>query len=310
MKLRVWGCRGSIPTPGPTSVKYGGNTSCYEVILDDGRSIILDGGTGIRVLGEHLVSEADEHPKDILILFNHTHWDHIAGFPFFAPLYNPQNRIRIYGPFNLVNSEASFEKTMHVQFHEQFFPQKLTHIPTNIEYYEMKEGHTEIDGVKITSWFMNHPVQALGYKLEHGGKSIFYTGDTEPYQNPWGSTQGADEEDVDEDELEMRLNAELIIKERNNQVVETVRGVDFLLCDAQYTEEEYKTKIGWGHTSVPDALELGIKAGVKTIGLTHHEPLNSDDKLDGIYKWALDYVKEKGVDMHVEMVREGMTYEL
>ncbi|MBI4568556.1 MAG: MBL fold metallo-hydrolase [Planctomycetes bacterium] len=314
MRVKVWGCRGSVPCPGLNTVKYGGNTSCYEVLTGDGRHFVLDGGTGIWPLGRALAALGTG--QRITVLFNHTHWDHIAGFAFFEPLFVAGNRIDAYGPFNLVDQGKSFERTMQVQWDRQFYPHRFTGIAALLEYHEMREGVTDFGGVTVRSHFMNHSIQALGYRVSVGGKSLFYTGDTEPYRNPWADGEagsGAKASPAAEttssglwdDDDHFGEQAGAIIEMRNNQIVELCRDVDLLICDAQYTAEEYRTKVGWGHTSIPDAVDMGVKAGARRIGLSHHEPLHDDARLDALEAWARDYARGKGFTGEVFMTREG-----
>ncbi|MBI4570031.1 MAG: MBL fold metallo-hydrolase [Planctomycetes bacterium] len=310
MRLKIWGCRGSIPTPGPTTVRYGGNTTCYQLTLNDGRIVMFDAGTGIRECGYELMGLAKGKPLDIIMLFTHTHWDHINGFPFFIPIYIKGNRLRMYGPFNLQDSERSFQKVMGVQMSPDYFPVRADELASTITYNDMKEGQFDIDGVTIRTRFMNHPIQTLGYRVEIEGKAFVFTGDHEPYYNFLYADEKPPEGMDAETYAVERESVERIVAFRNNQIVEFCRHADVLLADAQYTPEEYETKRNWGHSSWRDVCKLAIDAQVKRAILTHHEPLHSDDQIDKIQDDARRYLKERGAAIDLSFAVEKSVIDL
>jgi phosphoribosyl 1,2-cyclic phosphodiesterase len=288
MKIKFWGVRGSIPTPGKNTTRYGGNTPCIEVLGDDGTIVILDSGTGIRALGESLAAKS---PIEINLCISHTHWDHIHGFPFFIPAYIPNNIINIFGPSHY---NKTLKEIMAQQMAYSYFPVLAEELRAKINYTDLKEELFNAGSFKISTKFMNHPVTALGYRIEEGDKKIAYTGDHEPYYNFIGSEDG---EDIDE------IN--MIIHEQNNNIVQFVKGVDVLISDAHYLEEEYAKRAGWGHSSIFQALNLAINAGVKHLVLFHHEPARSDDEMDMLTESVIAQSKKLGQTIKVTAAIEG-----
>lgn len=279
MKVKFWGVRGSVPTPGPTTVRYGGNTTSIEVRAGD-TLIILDAGTGIRELGHDLTTQGN--PQQIFLLITHTHWDHINGFPFFPPAFVHRNTIDVYGP---ALKDRSLEQIFSSQMDYSFFPVTQTQMAASLNFHDIKETSFFIRDVQISTRSMNHPVIDLGYRISYRGKSIFFTGDHEPYYN----VQRFQGKEDDEDKL---AELDTRVKALNQAVVDFVRGVDLLICDATYTPEEYKNHVGWGHAYTDQVLDLAVCAGVKKLVLTHHEPTHSDEKMDKIHSYALKKVRE------------------
>ncbi len=288
MELRFRGVRGSIPTPGPETVRYGGNTTCLELLSDDGSLIILDAGTGIRALGLEL---ARRMPVTCHIFITHTHWDHIQGFPFFTPLFVPGNRIVLHGLFDPV-SMRSIRDVLSVQLDYRFFPVREAELKADIAYETMHESlEVPVGDAVVSAVLMNHPVLCLGYKVRCNGKSLFFTGDHEHFQNIYAP-----------DEPEYAEYQKHVAAKRQ-ALVERLRGVDLMITDAQYTQEEYATKVGWGHSSYAQGLELARQAGVGRVYFTHHEPTRSDDALDAI---AAELRREAGDGPpEVRLAREG-----
>jgi phosphoribosyl 1,2-cyclic phosphodiesterase len=280
MKIRFWGVRGSIPSPGPGTVRYGGNTTCIEVNGDDGTLIVMDCGTGIRPLGESLMKK----PLPVINIFiTHTHWDHIHGFPFFIPAYIPTSTINIFGP---PQYNKSLGQIMSQQMQYSYFPVRADELKSSVKYTDIKEETREVGAFTVKSALMNHPVTCYAYRIEEkGGRSMLYTGDHEPYYNflnaeidAGGRTPG---DDTDREENDM------IIKEQNDRTVRFAAGVDVLISDSQYLEEEYPSKKGWGHSSIYQSIDLAVKAKVKHLVLFHHEPTRSDDAMDKLLETAI-----------------------
>ena len=277
MKVKFWGVRGSIPCPGPLTVKYGGNTPCIELRLrDTGRQIIVDAGSGIRELGNLMMAhDLPKGPIDTDIFLSHTHWDHIMGFPFFTPGYLPTTKLRIHGPVTLEG--GSLEQVMAGQMTYRYFPIREVELAADITYVELKEDRIDLgNGLMLTTKYLNHPILCLGYRFEYQGKVFCTAYDTEPFRNLFPS----DPEDPDYDEL-MVEEGRLVADEQNQAVEQFIAGADLLVYDSQYTRQEYESsKLGWGHTSLEYACEAAGRVGVKAVALFHHDPMRSDDQLD------------------------------
>lgn len=293
LKVRFWGVRGSIPCPGPETAKYGGNTSCIQ-ILGGAETIILDAGTGIRELGLELARSGQ--PLRIHLLLTHTHWDHIQGFPFFTPIYSPGNEIFIYGPRAL---DKSLQDALMVQMQYAFFPVRGVELAAQVHFRELDEESFEIGALKFETKSMNHPIKVLAFKFTAGARSAVYTGDNEEYYDILDTRSGRNDTGA-------RKRAEFI-KECNDGVVEFIQGSDLLVADAQYTDEEYATKRGWGHSSISYVLGLGRDSGVRKLALFHHEPTHVDRDLARIEKQAQGRAKKMSGKLKVFMAREGMT---
>ena len=288
MKLTFRGVRGSIPTPGPATAKYGGNTTCIEIRTKANDLIILDAGTGIHVLAQQLLSEL---PIDAHIFITHTHWDHIQGLPFFMPIFIPGNRIHIYGGQDPVTRQG-IERAMDVQLQYSFFPIREAELKAKLKYTTLRPGQTITVGqARVTPYLLNHPVLNFGYRIDCDGQSIFFTGDYEPLFNIY------DEQDDEYAEFQA------IITEKLNEVFAAMANVDALIVDASYTRDEYASKKGWGHGSYDSALMLAANANVKKLFFTHHEPHRSDAKLDAIYRQLVQHNGHLGIDLI--MAREG-----
>ncbi len=267
MKISFWGVRGSIPSPGGKTVRYGGNTTCIAIETEDGELIILDAGTGIFGLAQTLVKRL---PVKCSLFLTHTHWDHIQGLPFFAPFFIPKNLIHIYGALSPVSAQ-SIKHVIETQMEYCYFPVRVAELAAEIEYTTLRERQAVAIGkTKVTGILMNHPNLGFGYRIECDGKSVFFTGDHEPLYNIYGP-----EDDYYEE-------YESLIAEKNRLLADFVRGVDVLIADAAYTAEEYPLKKGWGHGTFESCLSLAYETGAKSLYLTHHEPLRSDDQLDAI----------------------------
>ncbi len=270
MRVRFWGTRGSIATPGPTTVRFGGNTCCVEVITNAGQRFILDCGTGARPLGIELMQKGPR-PLKASILLSHTHWDHIQGFPFFAPLFIPGNEFSIAAPEGVGGSLAN---VLSGQMEFTYFPVALDQLPSRIHYLELTEGSHEIDGVKVVAQYLNHPAICLGYRIEADGVSIGYMTDHEPFSETlWRA-------DSEPGKMESILHA------GDRRHAEFMRGADLVVHDCQYTPEEYPAKKNWGHSTYDYVVQLAAAAGVKNLALIHHDPLHNDEKVLEIERLA------------------------
>jgi len=292
MKLRFWGVRGSIPSPGPKTARYGGNTTCLEVWTDDGELIILDAGTGIFPLAQTLLAKMPVHAH----IFNtHSHWDHIQGLPFFIPLFVPGNQVTIYGASDPISGN-SIEEILQAQLQYRFFPIRESELNAKIEYVSLKEGESvNIGNALVTPVLMNHPVVNFGYRIDNGGKSLFFTGDHEPSYNIY---------EPEDDEHAMY---QALIEEKDGSILERVCGVDVLVADSSYTEGEYPAKKGWGHGTFDTSIQMAEKAKVGQLFLTHHEPTRDDEALEAVFSESLKKRTVQGCE--IELAREGLLTE-
>jgi phosphoribosyl 1,2-cyclic phosphodiesterase len=307
MKVRFWGVRGSIPTPGSETVQYGGNTTCIEVRPEDGRIIIIGAGSGIRSLGNQLVrQEMKKGPLNVNLFISHTHWDHIMGFPFFTPIFIPGNKIKVHGPVNI--GDESLEKIFALQMSYNYFPLRADELAADISYQLLREGSFQLfEDVKVTTKILNHPIIDLGYKIEADGAVLVTLYDHEPFRNLFDGNP--DDEDFDE---VAKIEGEKAAKENNERIMQFMKGADLLIHDAQYTRSEYlASKVGWGHSPMEHALLSSYRAGVKRLALFHHEPTRSDGEFD-ILERALKRRVSKVTKHPMELffAREGLEIQL
>ena len=292
-RLKFWGVRGSIPVPGSSTVGYGGNTSCIEVRAD-GEIIILDAGSGMRALGIALEEEFKAHPIKLTILISHTHWDHIQGLPFFLPAYNSKNSLRLLG---YEGARAGLATILASQMETSVFPVSLRDMTGAISIEELRTMEFSIGRVRVQARFVNHPGICVGYRLMTSNGSLAYLPDNEPYELLKVSLAERDHSDV----KQARAHA---AAERAG-LVEFIRGADILVIDSQYTDDEYRQKIGWGHGSLSSVVSLALDAGVRKLFLFHHDPSRDDKGVDQMVESARMLVLESGQPMEVDAAREG-----
>lgn len=287
MKVKFWGVRGSIPVPGPDTARYGGNTACVEISGENGECIILDAGSGVRVLGLDLMKRAPLPPIHILI--SHTHWDHIQGFPFFVPCYIPGTNIHVKGPVHYIENNT-IRNVFDIQMQYEFFPVSNQQLDADIHYETLAETTLGIGGIEIRTQFVNHPVQCLAYRLTENGKSVVYATDHEPYLNLSETAKDTTARDAD-----LRF-------------IDFVRDADLFISDSQYTPDEYPAaKRNWGHSSWDHCLRWMKDSGAKQMALTHHDPLRTDDQLETILKNVRRSAEKKGIHPNaVVTAREGI----
>src|SRR5437763_10084025 len=292
-RIKLWGVRGWVPVPGPATNRYGGNTSCVEVRAD-GEIIVLDAGTGIRGLGLALQKELGPGTIKLTLLITHTHWDHIQGLPFFSPAYNSKNLIRILG---YEGARAGLGTILAGQMETPFFPVSLHQLPSHLAIEELKDLEFHIGKVKVQATFANHPGICAGYRLFTSAGSIAYMPDNEPYEPL--KMQLATQNGIDGNEARDFADAE------RAKMVEFLRDCQVAILDAQYTDEEYKGHIGWGHSSLSSVVWLALDANVKRVLLFHHDPSHDDDMIDRMLEQARELVRKSGKAMVIEEAREG-----
>ncbi len=280
MKVTIWGCRGSLASPGPETVRFGGQTSCVTVHLSDGSLLILDAGTGIRPLGMAL---GHDHPPRIDIFITHLHTDHIEGLRFFDPIWDPSVELNVWGPPSPIRELRS---RIAPYFAPPFFPVHLRNIPSQPEFRDTPTTTWRVGSAAVTAQLVKHPGPTVGYRVEENGAALAYLPDHEP---ALGS-------DLSTGEAEWISGIAL------------AEGAAVLLHDAQYTQEEYDERVGWGHSSTEDVVTFARRAGSRRLVLFHHDPLHTDEQLERILARANE-LRASG-DAEVELAREGMTFEL
>lgn len=252
-KVRFWGVRGSIACPGPKTVRYGGNTSCIEMCVA-GQRLIFDGGTGLRGLGQSLLKDM---PLRASMFFTHSHWDHIQGFPFFVPAFVPGNQFDIYG--TITPDGSTIEQRLNSQMLHPNFPVPLQIMGSKLNFFDIDKEEAVIldNGVRVDNALLNHPGEAVGYRVSWNGHAAAYVTDTEHY------TDRLDE-----------------------NVVRLSQDADILIYDATYSDEEYynekSSKVGWGHSTWQEAVKVAQAANVKKLVIFHHDPVHDDDFMDNI----------------------------
>jgi phosphoribosyl 1,2-cyclic phosphodiesterase/ActR/RegA family two-component response regulator len=292
-RLKFWGVRGSIPVPGPTTIGYGGNTTCVEVRTND-EIIILDAGSGIRELGLSLEKEFGIAPINLTLLLTHTHWDHIQGLPFFLPAYKAKNTIRVLG---FEGARAGLATILAAQMEVPFFPISWKDLPGTMKITELKKMEFTIGKVRVQARFLNHPGVCAGYRLFTPDGSISFLPDNEPFEP-----------------LKMKLaerdgthphRARAQAAVQRSSLVEFLKDTDVLILDTQYTDEKYQDHIGWGHGALSRVVSLALEARAKKLFLFHHDPSHDDHKIEEMLERARFLVAESGRKLEVEAAREG-----
>jgi phosphoribosyl 1,2-cyclic phosphodiesterase len=282
-------------------VFYGGNTACLEIRAGE-RLLIVDLGTGVKPLGDWLMAnEGKEHPLTADIFVTHTHWDHIMGFPMFSPIFVPSTRLKIWGSVSYDGN--SLEKVIGAQLSYQYWPVRLDELSAHIEYEELKQGVVDLGGgLVLTTTYLNHPNLCLGYRFEYQGKSIVTAFDTEPFYNLF-PTDPQDPAYREETALEGEQAAAL----ENRRVLEFIKGADVLIYDTSYTQKEYETHRGWGHSSYETAIDNARRMDVKKLVCFHHEPRRTDEELAELEAGYRKKFAAPGLE--IMMGREGMVIE-
>ena len=288
LRLTFWGTRGSVPTPGPLTVRYGGNTPCVEVRTAAGRLIILDAGTGLRELGRSLVERSNGATLEGDVFLTHAHWDHIQGLPFFPPIFQPGNRFTIWGPRT---SNGDIGRVIREQMSPVVFPVPFEHLAARVDFKNIGESQPAADDFDLATFDVQHPGGAVAYRFTSRGpapRSFVYVSDNElaandSYRSP---------------------------KNWREELVAFIRGVNVLVHDATYTNDEYAEHRGWGHSTYDEALDLAIDSDVETLVLFHHKPERSDDDLDACAAACRDAARARGSRLRIVAAAEGMSLDV
>jgi len=288
--VKFWGTRGSIPTPGHKTRRYGGNTSCVEVRMDD-TVLICDGGTGLRELGVDLGVRTDQ--VEAHLFFSHTHWDHIQGFPFFTPAYSPKTKLHVY---DVKKEDHRIQRLLLGQMQSEYFPVGFGALGATIQFADLASGTKSIDGIQVGHLEQTHPGTSFAYSFSKSGAKVVYATDSE-----------LDLRILNEDEARKRPD---VLRRLPDDIVRFAAGADLLVADGQYTDEEYPAKVGWGHARASTAVDLAIQAKVKQLAIFHHDPMHSDDFLDRTVEACRARAAQAGASLVVFGAREGVELKL
>ncbi len=286
MDVTFWGTRGSIAKAGPTTVRYGGNTSCVSVRSDAGTLVVVDCGTGAHGLGQHLIEQSGGEPVDGHILVSHTHWDHIQGLPFFAPLFQSGCHWHVSGPSGF---GESLSEILAGQMEYAYFPVAIDQLEASVDHQDLVEGSFDIDDIGVETRFLNHPALTLGYRLEADGAVVVYSSDHEPYDH------------------ELAAGGDVGRNRHDDAHARWIAGADLLIHDAQYLASEYAAHVGWGHSTVEYVVDVARRAEVARVALYHHDPNRSDDAVDEVVAIARAHALATGYDGEIFAAAEGMT---
>ena len=281
MKVRFWGTRGSIAVPGKDTILYGGNTCCLDIKLESGKRIVIDAGTGIRALGDYFIDRGET--VDILLLITHIHWDHVQGFPFFDPVFNPASRISVDGaPAAMKGLKAIFDNKMG----DGFFPVGFEDLKARIDYLGKLSHHSlNIDDTVIEAIPLNHPQGGFGFRFQEGGKKLVFITDNELVKDaPAGK--------------------------RPQDYIRFCKDADVLIHDAQFTPDEIDNHRGWGHSDYAATLDLGLKAQARRLILFHHAPSRKDADVDSIIEHCNNLAAENQHNIIIDAAKEGSEFTL
>ena len=285
-QIKFWGVRGSIPTPGPGTLRYGGNTSCLEVRCGTD-IIILDAGTGLRKLGQALLEEFKRQPLNLTLLLSHTHWDHIQGLPFFKPFSSRETSVVIYGA---PQEGVPLKEILGRQMDPMVFPVPLNALAASLMVVEIEEGEFEIDGFNVCAFRLRHPGTTLGYRLvpTSGGRQLAYVTDNE--LGPGGNYE--------------------VTPDWRSKMVEFIQGADTLVHDAMYLDQIIQARAGWGHSTPRQAVDLAREGRCRRLILFHHEPEHDDDALDRLVEETRKYAAQVAPTLEVDAAVEGLSFRL
>lgn len=282
--LAFWGVHGTLPAPGPGTVRYGGNTSCVSMSFPKGQFFVFDAGSGIKVLSSHLLA-TQPPPFSATIFISHPHWDHINALPFFVPLYMQGNEFELCGP---AHGDIDIRGLLSAQMDGVYFPIRLKEFGATLSFRDLGEEVFEKDGLRVRTMLLNHPGNCLGYRVEYRGRSLCYVTDNELYppETPFFNEHYRD------------------------RLARFVEAADVLITDTTYTDEEYPAKIHWGHSSVSQVADLAARGSVKNLYLFHHDPDHDDDTVDRKHEQVQEWLRRNGSDTVCIAPHEGMEVRL
>jgi phosphoribosyl 1,2-cyclic phosphodiesterase len=285
MKVKIWGCRGSITTPGTETLRYGGYTTCLEIRSATGEVFVVDAGSGIRAFGKALLK--DPAVSRIRFFLTHAHWDHLSGFPFFEPAYSERYTITFCSG---AHAQDAIQRYLTRQMGAPHFPVAFNHLKAKFDFRcerpgGQENGSCQVGGVEFCAFPLSHPNGGYGFKFVEEGKSFIFLSDNEldiRHEGGWSFRQYRD----------------------------FCRGADLLFHDAQYTPQEYRQTRGWGHSTYDQAVDLAMEAGVKRLGLFHHDPDRTDDDLDRQAEASRERIGRAGSPVECFVCAEGMVIEV
>ena len=282
--MRFWGVRGTLPVAGKNSLKYGGNTSCVTLEFPRGQFLVFDCGSGIKNLGDWLMNQ-NRKRINAKIFISHPHWDHINSIPFFAPLYRQGNEIEVLGANQ---GDITMRQIVSAQMEGVYFPITLSEFASRVYFHDLEEQTLTVDDITVKTKLLSHPGKCLGYRIEYNGRSVCYITDNEMF---------VETSDYYDAHYEKRL-------------AEFIGGADALITDTTYTDEEYATKEGWGHSCVSKVVNLADTAGVKTLYLFHHDPDQMDDDIDAKFETAAAMLKKRNSKTKCLAPHEGQAFKI
>ncbi len=280
MRITIWGCRGSVPAPGPETLRYGGNTTCLEIRATDNALFIVDAGSGLRKLGKKLLDEAEL--KEFCLILTHSHWDHLLGFPFFLPGYFSRFSIHVCGG---PGARDSLRDYLARPMEPPYFPVDFGTMKANFTFCQDCPGDRCHPTMRMAPVPLSHPNGGYGYRFVENGRTFVFLTDNEiGFPHPGGLSR--------------------------TDYVAACRGADLLIHDAQYTDEDYKITRGWGHSTFAATVDLALEAGVKRLGLFHHDPDRTDEDLERQLAWCRQRIAAAGAKIDCFACAEGQTLEL
>lgn len=284
IEMRFWGVRGTLPVSGENTLKYGGNTSCVTLEFPRRQFFVFDCGSGIKNAGDWLMAQQRKRIT-FRIFISHPHWDHINAFPFFGPLYDQGNEVEVLGANQ---GDITMRQIVSAQMEGVYFPIRLSEFTARVYFHDLEEETLEVDGIAVKTKLLSHPGKCLGYRIGYNGRSICYVTDNEMYVE----------------------TSEFYDPHYEKRLAEFVGGADALITDTTYSDEDYRTKEGWGHSCVSKVVNLADTAQVKTLYLFHHDPDQTDDDIDRKHETAMAMLKKRNSKTKCLAPREGQVFKI